>query len=167
MTNTSFVPHPKKNKYNEHITLGPRPKHKDLANKRIAAESVLCLLKQEEMTTTNGDFDMGGIAIDAGYTWINIPSDARPWSSDVSTPEHWLYVASELEELLGYGKVYVHCAAGIHRTGLAAYSWYREYGGVDTHKEAFYYIVKHRPVIKTDIGNKILVMREYFDRKDQ
>jgi hypothetical protein len=155
-----FIPHPKKNRFNPDIVLGPRPKHKDLVNGRISAASILCLLKPEELQGNT----MQLLAVDAGYQWINVPSDARPWSSEQSTPQHWLAVAVYLDELLKDGKTYVHCAAGIHRTGIAAYTWYRKWGGVDTHKEAFYYIVQHRPVIETDIGEKILPMRHYFDR---
>ncbi len=158
---SKFVPHPKRNKFNSDIILGPRPKHKDITNGRINAKSILCLLKPEELH----DDTMETLARKAGYAWFNVPSDARPWSSVQSTPEHWRDVAFALDSLLDLGNVYVHCAAGIHRTGVAAYTWYRSWGKVDTHKEAFYYICQHRPVIETDIGDKLLAMRHYFDRK--
>jgi hypothetical protein len=167
---TKFVPHPKKNNFNPNILLGGRLKHKDIENRRVNAEAILCLLKPEELGLDDEAQREGAGSTyewkvrNAGYIWSNWPSDARPWSSVQSTPEHWRDVAFELNSLLeNYGRVYVHCAAGIHRTGIAAYTWYRQFLNLD-HKEAFYYIVKHRPVIETDIGEKLLPMRHYFDR---
>ncbi len=156
-----FVPHPKKNRYEPKLTLGPRPKHKDITNGRINAKAILNVMNPNEFTP-----EMEQLAVKAGYHWGNMPSDARPWANTQSSVKHWIEVGTQIEYLLDYfDSVYVHCAAGIHRTGIAAYTWYRDWNGGCSHKEAFYYIVKHRPVIETDIGNKILPMRHYFDGK--
>lgn len=139
------------------LLIGPRPTKKALLTHRIPVRSIVTLLKD-----TEGAQDVGSWAISGGYTWYHEPCDARPWLDTLSPVSTWLDAAYSLDIALSRGAVYLHCAAGIHRTGIVAYTYFREYQHL-THSEAWGKLVAMRPVIGTDMGDKLDLMRNYYD----
>jgi len=131
---------------NEPLTLGPRPKLKNIKN--LPHQVIFTLLNPEEDPRE----DIKRAVLNAGKAWVHAPLDARGQST--SDWEYWLDAAIALKKVLDAGAtVYLHCAAGIHRTGCLAYLYFRR-DGYGTH-ESKRRVFKLRPVIEEQIGDKM------------
>lgn len=139
---------------NPDLLLGPRPRRDSLVKHNIPVKTVLTLLKLEE-----GAELLGAWANQGGYAWRWWPLDARPHSTVMSPVEKFLIAGKKIKEALENGPTYVHCAAGIHRTGMAAYTYYRVEERQST-AEAYDSVVSHRSVIGTDAKEKLEWLEE-------
>ena len=94
------------------LAVGPRPGRRTLPALR-AATDVLTLLSEKE----------GAAAIKAeveqmGLRWWNLPlPNGRPFARDKDDGISALFVQLK-QRLADGGRIYIHCAAGIHRTGM-------------------------------------------------
>jgi protein-tyrosine phosphatase len=106
------------------LTLSHRPKRKDVARLRERGIThVVTLLAERE-----GAKEIGEAVRNAGLTWIwcplvnGQPPDARV--TDTIRP-----VLADLARLLEDGAaIFIHCSAGIHRTGMFGYALLRHLG---------------------------------------
>ncbi len=137
----------------KNLTLGPRPRLKNI--QKLTADVVFTLLKPEESDPKQ----IGSTTKGCHKTWAWHPLSTLGHSA--SDWPHWLAAVEELEEHLGSGqRVYLHCAAGIHRTGSLAYLYFRRQGS--TPVEARQEVFRLRPVIEGQIGNKIAAMEAMY-----
>lgn len=134
---------------NSHIILGPRPTPHALKAHSIPANTILTLLKEAENPNLIRIAAMAG-----SYKWVWWPLDARPHSTQMSSVGRFINAGYKIEEALKDGAVYVHCAAGIHRTGMACYAYYRIVEQQSA-EDARASVVSHRSVIGTDAKEKL------------
>lgn len=137
---------------NEPLTLGPRPKLKNIKN--LPQQVIFTLLNPEEHPE-----DIKQATLKAGKAWVHAPLDARGHS--MSDWSNWLEAAIALKKVLDAGAtVYLHCAAGIHRTGSLTYLYYRldGYGTHESQRKVF----KLRPVIEDQIGDKMTKLEALY-----
>ena len=134
------------------LTLGPRPKLKNIP--KLTQRVIFTLLNPEE-----GPEIIKHVALECGKAWVGCPLDARGHST--SDWPKWLAAVEALELLLKKDiTVYLHCAAGIHRTGSLAYLYFRRQGySVGGAKKLVFEL---RPVIKRDIGNKMATIEAMY-----
>ncbi len=111
------------------IVIGHRPKIKSLkVMKSLGATHILTLLSEKE-----GAKDIGKAANKQGLQWLWLPlSSAEPPAEDRLDEIAEMFRAC-VEALKKGAKIYLHCSAGIHRTGMIAYALFR-YMGFDVHK---------------------------------
>ena len=135
------------------LILGPRPKLKSIPS--LNTDVIFTLLKPEEASP-----ELIGIAArESGKQWVHFPLDAREHDSHLSSLKEWNQAAELLASFLSVGSiVYLHCAAGIHRTGTLAYLYFRHQGF--SHAEAKEKVFELRPIIQEQIGNKLEIMNE-------
>lgn len=130
-------PHWKGNLY-----IGPRPSHKELARHIIPADVVVTLLTDQENAQLLGTYaEMGG------YRWEHRPlSGVRGIEWDVD--EYILGIAQDIRDMLIAGQdVYIHCAAGVHRTGTVAINILRLEGVL--YLDAVNILISVRPKVVT------------------
>jgi predicted protein tyrosine phosphatase len=104
-----------------HLAIGHRPKLKALVDLRHqGATHIVTLLSDSE-----GAPEIGAAARKAALEWLWFPLDsAEPPGAERQAEVRRFY--EEVQAVLGAGgKVYVHCSAGIHRTGMIAYGLLR------------------------------------------
>lgn len=104
-----------------HLAIGHRPKIKIIKNLRsLGATHVLTLLSESE-----GAEDIGKEVQGAGIDWIWLPfHSADPPSEDrlAGVIKAFDVVRAALDK---HARIYVHCSAGIHRTGMITYAFLR------------------------------------------
>lgn len=106
------------------LAIGHRPKVKVIRTmSALGATHVLTLLSESE-----GAEAIGQESQNAGLGWIWLPmKSAKPAAAD--RREEIVAVFEQLRSVLGSdGGVYVHCSAGIHRTGMFTYAFLRHAG---------------------------------------
>lgn len=106
------------------IAIGHRPKVKTMENMAfLGVTHVLTLLSESE-----GARKIGHTVRRAGLEWIWLPLP----SADPPGPERTREIVETFREwetaLQERGAVYVHCSAGIHRTGMITYGFLRYLG---------------------------------------
>lgn len=133
----------------DNLTLGPRPKFKKIKNR--SEQVIFTLLK------TNEDAPAIGTAVKkADKIWVHCPLSVR--HHDFSPWRDWVEAAELLElalDVMGQ-TVYLHCAAGIHRTGSLAYLYFRR--KAYTPEQARAKVFQMRPVIEDQINTKMFEM---------
>ena len=106
------------------LSIGHRPKKKALPQfKKNGVSAVFTLLSERE-----GASEIGAAATDAGLRWIWLPlpnGNPPERSQDAGVVARFGDVR---EVLTGGGRVFVHCSAGIHRTGMITYALLRFLG---------------------------------------
>ena len=104
-----------------HLAIGHRPKIKLIKNMRnLGATHVLTLLSESE-----GAENIGHEVRHAGLDWIYLPLiSADPPSDERRTQIHQVF--EEVRTALNQqARIYIHCSAGIHRTGMITYAFLR------------------------------------------
>lgn len=118
------------------LVLSGRPKESkipDLISSGIT--HVLCILQ---------DSEVGSLL--SAYRYHNLPYTHHPYSIKKcqKSSVDWLKVRSDLQYLSqADGNLFIHCAAGIHRTGTNAYAILRNSGL--TRDRAYTEVIKLRP----------------------
>ncbi len=106
------------------LALGHRPKLKSIPGlHQQGTTHILTLLSESE-----GAGVIGHAARKAEIAWLWLPLEsAEPPGKERGAAVRQLY--EEVRAVLGTGaKVFVHCSAGIHRTGMIAYGLLRHLG---------------------------------------
>lgn len=111
------------------LAIGHKPGGKiSFAGLKVAgATAVLTLLMEKE-----GARDVGKGVERAGIKWLWFPFSAVKPADNTKVEEQFLRMKQILEK---EGRIYIHCSAGIHRTGMVTYAFLR-YLGLGT-EEAF------------------------------
>ena len=129
------------------LALSHRPKLNDLPLLRAAGVThVVTLLAESE-----GARQIGDAAIHEGLVWLWVPLVGAN-IPDATRAEEFRRVFGELRELLmAGGKLFIHCSAGIHRTGMFGYALLRQLGlsGEDAHVK----LAELRQVTATGVGS--------------
>lgn len=104
-----------------HLAIGHRPKIKAIQSfQRHGVTHILTLLSAAE-----GAAQIGATAKAAALDWIWFPLTSASPPQAERLPEVRLLYRNLREVLAAGGKVYVHCSAGIHRTGMISYGFLR------------------------------------------
>lgn len=100
------------------LALGPRPRVRALPDLRAAgATHIATLLSEHE-----GARDVGDAAVRAGLAWLWLPLPNGDPPPQARTPELLAALDAWISHLSGGAAIYLHCAAGIHRTGTIAHA---------------------------------------------
>lgn len=136
------------------LTLGPRPRLRDISLGRLKTDVLFTLQRDEE-----GVERIGEACQQAGIEWHHYPLDSR--QGHMSPGTHYIAAAQSVAKQIELGRsVHLHCAAGIHRTGMVAYGALRL--GGRSHEDALAWIQEHRPVIITNGSEKIQAMERFL-----
>lgn len=100
------------------LALGPRPRVRALPGLRDAGATHLATLLSEP----EGARDVGEAAARAGLAWLWLPLPNGDPPAQARTPELLATLDAWLALLSGGAAIYLHCAAGIHRTGMIAHA---------------------------------------------
>ncbi|EMR03817.1 protein-tyrosine phosphatase family protein [Cesiribacter andamanensis] len=119
--------------------------------------AVLTLLQEKE-----GALLIGQQVQKAGMGWIWFPfSASRPHTGEAAQEVITLY--EEMEALLaGGGRLYIHCSAGIHRTGMITYGLLRYLGQGEA--DARESLLRLRSVTAEQAGEERLTWGDQFAR---
>lgn len=132
----------------DNLVLGPRPKLKKVGNR--SEEVIFTLLTKSEEAE-----DIGNAVRVSGKIWRWHPLSVR--HHDFSLWEEWITAVNDLEICLEAHKtVYLHCAAGIHRTGSLTYLYLRR--KAYTPEQARAKVFSMRPIIEEQINTKMFDM---------
>lgn len=109
---------------NGHLALGHRPKKKSIPTFRDQGTThILTLLSEGE-----GALEIGKAVEQAGIAWLWFPLEsATAPKADQDLAFLQLYLKLR-DTLAGIGRIYIHCSAGIHRTGMIAFGLLRNVG---------------------------------------
>lgn len=123
--------------------------------KQTGASAVLTLLQDNE-----GAGAIGQQVQKAGMQWVWFPfSASRPHNGEQLAEVISLY--TQLQHLLDTGnKIYIHCSAGIHRTGMITYGLLRFLG--KPKPEATQLLQTLREVTATQVGEDRLTWGDQF-----
>ncbi|MDO9373267.1 MAG: tyrosine-protein phosphatase [Ferruginibacter sp.] len=117
--------------------------------------AVLTLLNENE-----GAAQIGKQVTNQGMEWIWVPfSASRPHEGEAIAEVFAVY--AQLQRLVTAGsKIYIHCSAGIHRTGMITYGFLRFVG---KEKAAAVELLQTlRPVTAAQVGEERLVWANQF-----
>lgn len=136
------------------LALGPRPRVRALPDLRDAGATHLATLLSE----AEGARELGEAAVRAGLEWLWLPlrNGDPPASSQV--PEILATLDAWIDRLAGGAALYLHCAAGIHRTGMIAHALLRRIGLPSD--EARRLLSALRPITAAEVGEHRLAWGE-------
>jgi protein-tyrosine phosphatase len=138
------------------LGVGHRPKVKALAGLRAAGVTHLATLLSEAEEAKR----LGAAAAAAGLVWLWLPlpnGDPPPEARRYEIRE----ALSRWGGLLASGAgLYLHCSAGIHRTGMIAYALLRSLGR--SAEEARRDIAEMRPLTAAGVGEARLSWGDQF-----
>lgn len=137
------------------LILGPRPGKK--SKDKIKAQGVtdiLTLLSAREQPET-----IAKIASSIGAEWHHFPIDGGHLDTLVSVDLSQLFLTfDEIERASETPTIYLHCSAGIHRTGFVIYAYLRYRGR--TPEAALAELIELRPVTSEQVGEDRLALAE-------
>lgn len=146
---------------NGHLAIGHKPGGKLPFDgmKNSGTSTILTLLQENEDAAK-----IGAGTKSAGMDWIWFPfSASRPHEQERHEEVFALYAS--LQQRLTYGeKIYIHCSAGIHRTGMISYGLLR-YLGQDP-ATAQQTLRTLREVTAEQVGEERLIWGDQFGKKD-
>jgi hypothetical protein len=126
--------------------------------KEEGTSTVLTLLHENEGASLIGKRVQ---AVQIGWIWFPF-SASQPHGSETIAEVHALYTG--LSDLLHTGnKIYIHCSAGIHRTGMITYGLLRFLGKEKS--EAFELLQNLRAVTAAQVGEERLLWADQFGRE--
>ncbi len=136
------------------LVLGPRPKLKKIAGRDEEVIFTLLTVKEDAE-------DVGHVARAGGKIWCWHPLSVR--HRDFSSWADWVTAVNNLDQHLGMNyTVYLHCAAGIHRTGCVTYLLFRKHGYSPGNARAA--VFNLRPIIEDQINSKFDDIEELMNR---
>ncbi|RYY36154.1 MAG: hypothetical protein EOP46_07490 [Sphingobacteriaceae bacterium] len=123
--------------------------------KKDGATAIVTLLQENE-----GAHTIGKAAQQAGMTWLWLPfSASRPHSGNALVLV--LEVFEQMQNILkNSGGIYIHCSAGIHRTGMITYGFLRHIG--QSKSEALQTLMQLRVVTAEQAGEDRLSWGDNF-----
>lgn len=128
------------------LSVGPRPKLRGLGALRDAGATHLATL----LSAQEGAEELGAAARAAGLAWVWLPLANGDPPALPRTPELLTALDAWGEVLAGGARIYLHCAAGIHRTGMIAYALMRRLGvAADA---ARLRLAELRPITASEVG---------------
>ena len=131
---------------NGYLAIGHRPKLKVLKEFKAEGTShILTLLSEKE-----GALDIRKASLSNGLIWEWLPlKNAKPPEEEILPiiRESFSLCKKYLEE---GAKIYIHCSAGIHRTGMITYSMLRYFGYSDEESQAL--LLEMRPLTGEGVG---------------
>ncbi|MEO6681196.1 MAG: hypothetical protein ABIN48_00080 [Ginsengibacter sp.] len=147
---------------NGHLAIGHRPGKKISYEglKKAGTSIVVTLLHENE-----GALPIGKHIHDVNMEWIWFPfSASKPHSGEE------LIMVVDLFNKLSHGldsgkKIYIHCSAGIHRTGMIAYGLLRFLG--KDKPEALKLLESLRMVTSMQVGENRLLWADQFKKNPQ
>ena len=138
------------------IAVGHRPKIKAIKTlPDLGVTHILTLLSEKE-----GGAEIGAVIKKAGigWSWFPLKSAAPPGEKRVQEVR-LLY--GELKKILAAGgRIFVHCAAGIHRTGMITYGLLRSMGFTEDEAKATLHTL--RPETGEGVGESRLAWGDRF-----
>ncbi len=129
------------------LALGPRPKVRALAG--LGATHLATLLSEGE-----GARELGEAAARAGLTWLWLPLPNGDPPTQARTVEVLATLDAWIGLLAGGAAIYLHCAAGIHRTGMIGHALLRRLGAPP--EEARRLLSALRPITAAEVGERRL-----------
>ncbi|TAA45008.1 protein-tyrosine phosphatase family protein [Corallincola spongiicola] len=129
------------------IAIGHRPKMKLLKNMQASGVThIMTLLSEKE-----GAKEIGRAAEQQGLTWLWLPlPSAEPPAQDRVEAINELF-SHCVDALQAQAKIYIHCSAGIHRTGMIAYALLRYMGFNSSKSESL--LADLRGVTANEVGD--------------
>ena len=147
------------------LKIGPRPKLRVI--EKLGATAVITLQRPEE-----GAMGIGEACKNLGIKWWGFPLDSR--DTTLNSPQAGeqemgkvVEVTKRVEVLIAEGEqVFVHCAAGIHRTGMVTFTWLLR-RGLD-YKGAVTMLGYLRPPTLSDstLPSKLRIMHKYLENNN-
>ncbi len=132
------------------IAIGHRPKIKSLEEMRaVGITHILTLLSEKE-----GAKDIEKAVNNNGLKWIWLPLSSAETPDEAKTLEIIKTFGQCENELKKGARIYIHCSAGIHRTGMITYALLR-YIGVEG-KTAMQMLSKLRGITADGVGSERL-----------
>ncbi len=129
------------------LALGHRPRIRSLRTlKSLGATHILTLLSEKE-----GAKDMGKAVKKQRLQWIWLPLNSAEPPAEDRRGEITEVFKDSIGALGNGAKIYVHCSAGIHRTGMVAYALFR-YMGLDV-EQAESLLSALRDVTSREVGD--------------
>lgn len=124
--------------------------------KKEGTSTVLTLLNENE-----GALAIGKQLSAVNIEWIWFPfSASKPHDGEAIAQIYRLY--AQLSNLINKGaKIYIHCSAGIHRTGMITYGFLRFLG--NGKEEAFGILQSLREVTAAQVGEDRLLWADQFN----
>ena len=140
---------------NGRLALGHRPKLKKMRDlKKAGVSYVLTLLAEREGAT-----QIGEAVENWGMKWIHVPFGSG--DSEKANVEDARALFGLLKDVLEFNhNIYIHCSAGIHRTGMIANAFLRYLGA--TAEEAKEILAKLRQHTAEGVGEHRLAWGEQF-----
>lgn len=139
-----------------HLAIGHRPGTELLQGIRVVGGThILTLLSENE-----GAPAVGRDAERCNLSWLWFPmKSAQPPTEDQAVELQAMFVTAA-EALKGGAGIYLHCSAGIHRTGMIAYAFLR-YLGCDA-SEAWSKLANLRSVTQSQVGEHRIAWADGF-----
>lgn len=138
------------------LAIGHRPKLKALASIHASgATHLLTLLSESE-----GAKQVGNAARKASIQWLWLPLKNGDPPDDERLAEIMLMYQTLAQILSTGGRVFVHCSAGIHRTGMITNGLLRYLG--HSEEEARATLATLRPITASEVGDDRLAWGRRF-----
>ncbi|PIQ47220.1 MAG: hypothetical protein COW03_16155 [Cytophagales bacterium CG12_big_fil_rev_8_21_14_0_65_40_12] len=131
-----------------HLAIGHRPSAKLVSDLKLQkASHILTLLSEHE-----GALLIRSTTIQQQMEWLWFPMEsAKPPTEEQLTVLAQIFV--EMNEILNNGgNIYLHCSAGIHRTGMISHAFLRFIG--NEHEEAIQLLQALRAVTGDGVGEE-------------
>lgn len=128
------------------LAIGPRPKVRGLGALRESGATHMATL----LSSREGAEELGAAARAAGLAWLWLPLPNGDPPGPDRTPEVLAILDAWGEVLASGACIYLHCAAGIHRTGMIAYALMRRLGiAAETARQR---LAELRPITASEVG---------------
>lgn len=138
------------------LSIGHRPSSKLLGDIQLQYGSyIITLLSEKE-----GARIIEKQTKTVGLKWLWFPMNSALPPDEERLPEVKALFFDITVALENHESVYIHCSAGIHRTGMISYGLLR-YIGFDS-KEALDYLIKLRNETGEGVGKERLAWGDYF-----
>lgn len=138
------------------LAVGHRPGNKMLRDLKLqGATHLLTLLSNKE-----GARDIATQAAKEDLDWIHFPMESAKAPDTLRFEELRLLFGQMKEALEDKARIYIHCSAGIHRTGMITHAFFR-YLGMTT-EESKEMLGKLRQETSEGVGEERLAFAELF-----
>ena len=143
----------------ENLVIGPRPGKKSFQRLSELELTHCCTL----LNRNEEPFTIKKICDRLGCDWIWLPVTGGGLEALETTPmaQHLRQLNAALEGV-GAPKIYLHCSAGLHRTGYVGYILLRLMGLDET--AAFEALKELRPITAEEVGADRIALAEAFVR---